>query len=306
MDNTNKNQEETSRYLIDIFYKDDYRLNSLISQINNGALQSVVTKTDKTQGSVSDFTGSLGVMQFISASGKGSTSESIGKHIEETRKIGDESLLKLIEQLNINPQECNFSEVFSCLNIISGSITLRNFKLISQMIPLIKDSMGIFEPTIKKQNCLEEMAKLLKAKSSKTPDDKRKLRELESELYAVKVEAMPYTSIFNNLHVLLPFLPTGIGLEVLADDSTVFTGSLKSEYLIDSEETISLNYGTTLPGKWNVLGILDYKTTSNDEPAQDDVVATLHKAMSGISNLLVNPNSKATVIPIMIYRNLNL
>ncbi|MCI7267104.1 MAG: hypothetical protein MR545_07765 [Veillonellaceae bacterium] len=217
MDNTNKNQEETSRHLIDIFYKDDYRLNSLISQINNGALQSVVTKTDKTQGSVSDLTGSLGM-----------------------------------------------------------------------------------------QNCLEEMAKLLKAKSSKTPDDKRKLRELESELYAVKVEAMPYTSIFNNLHVLLPFLPTGIGLEVLADDSTVFTGSLKSEYLIDSEETISLNYGTTLPGKWNILGILDYKTTSNDEPAQDDVVATLHKAMSGISNLLVNPNSKATVIPIMIYRNLNL
>ena len=84
MDNTNKNQKETSRHLIDIFYKDDYRLNSLISQINNGALQSVVTKTDKTQGSVSDFTGSLGVMQFISASGKGSTSESIGKHIETT------------------------------------------------------------------------------------------------------------------------------------------------------------------------------------------------------------------------------
>ena len=84
MDNTNKNQEETSRHLIDIFYKDDYRLNSLISQINNGALQSVVTKTDKTQVSVSDFTGSLGVMQFISASGKGSTSESIGKHIETT------------------------------------------------------------------------------------------------------------------------------------------------------------------------------------------------------------------------------
>ena len=48
MDNTNKNQEETSRHLIDIFYKDDYRLNSLISQVNNGALQSIVTKTDKT------------------------------------------------------------------------------------------------------------------------------------------------------------------------------------------------------------------------------------------------------------------
>ena len=84
MDNTNKNQEETSRHLIDIFYKDDYRLNSLISQINNGALQSVVTKTDKTQESVSDFTVSLSEMQFISPKRKGSTSESIGKHIETT------------------------------------------------------------------------------------------------------------------------------------------------------------------------------------------------------------------------------
>lgn len=79
MDNTNKNQEEASRHLIDIFYKDDYRLNSLISQVNNGALQSVVTKTDKTQGSVSDLTGSLGIMQFLSASGKSGTSESMGK-----------------------------------------------------------------------------------------------------------------------------------------------------------------------------------------------------------------------------------
>ena len=51
MDNTTENQEsdfETEQALIDVFYKDDYRLNSLISQINNGALQSIMTTRERS------------------------------------------------------------------------------------------------------------------------------------------------------------------------------------------------------------------------------------------------------------------
>lgn len=55
MDNHKRDSDKTAQQLIDIFYKDTYRLDSIISQINNGALQSVTTKTDKTQSSVSDL-----------------------------------------------------------------------------------------------------------------------------------------------------------------------------------------------------------------------------------------------------------
>lgn len=64
MDYTETNQTETSQQLIDIFYKDTYRIDSLISQINNGALQTVTTKTDKTQGSTSFNTGSIPILIY--------------------------------------------------------------------------------------------------------------------------------------------------------------------------------------------------------------------------------------------------
>lgn len=304
MDNHKRDSDKTAQQLIDIFYKDTYRLDSIISQINNGALQSVTTKTDKTQSSVSDLGGSVGLTQLLSASGKNTSSESVGKHIEETRKIGDDLLIQLIRQLNITPQSNNFTKVFSYLNIISGTINLKNFKLIAQMIPLLKDGMDIFDHNIAKKNTLEYMINFIKTKSSKTSDDKKKLKELENALYATELEAMPNKAIFNNLHAILPFLPTGIGFEVSTDDGTLFTGTLKSKYLIDSEETISLNYGARLPGKWNILGIIDYKENSDAEPNENDIIAMLHKSMNQIAGALINSTSKATIIPIMIYRNL--
>ena len=59
MDDTKETYQEASQQLIDIFYKDTYRIDSLISQINNGALQTVTTKTDKTQGSTTFSAGSV-------------------------------------------------------------------------------------------------------------------------------------------------------------------------------------------------------------------------------------------------------
>ena len=64
------------------------------------------------------------------------------KHHEKSGKVTI-PFHKKPKDLSTKTLKSIFSEVFSCLNIISGSITLRNFKLISQMIPLIKDSIGI-------------------------------------------------------------------------------------------------------------------------------------------------------------------
>ena len=94
-------------------------------------------------------------------------------------------------------------------------------------------------------------------------------------------------------------------MEVSTEDGTVFTGSLKSEYLIDSEESISLNYGSRLPDKWNVLGIVDFKNPHETIPDSNDALAGLFTAMKEMSKMLIGSKSNATIIPILIYRNLN-
>jgi hypothetical protein len=306
MDYTETNQTETSQQLIDIFYKDTYRIDSLISQINNGALQTVTTKTDKTQGSTSFNTGSVGIIGTFSASINRNTSEGTGKHIEETRKIGDDLLLKLLDQLDILPQAEGCLEKFSNLNIIRGSISLRNYKFFSQMIPLLKDGAQVFDPTLKEKTEVENAIKFIKNKKPKTQDDNNLLKSLNSRLQDIKKQSDSTRHIFENLHLILPFLPTGIGFEVTTDDGTVFTGSLKSEYLIDSEESISLNYGSHLPDRWNVLGIIDFKNPQETIPASNDVLAGLFTAMKEMSKMLIGSNSNATIIPILIYRNLDI
>ena len=306
MDNAKENQEESTQQIIDIFYKDTYRLNSLISQINNGALQTVTVKSDETQGSSFSMKGSVGSSHLLSALGEKTASKSMGKHIEETKKIGDDLLIKLIEQLGISPQAAGFSETYSNLNIIIGTISLRNFKLISQIIPLLKDGMNIFDQGIQQKNVTEEILNFLKAKSPKTQNDKKLIKDLENELFSLKMKSISTTTLYDNLHVFLPFLPTGIGLEVEADDGTVFTGSLKSEYLIDSEEAIALNYGSKLPDKWNILGIIDSRIMQGEVNEENDFLGVLSKSMNEISRQLMSFKSQATIIPILIYRELNI
>ena len=77
MDNTTQNQTSDTRdeqALIDVFYLDSYRLNSLISQMNSGALQAVTTTTENSQGSISSTKGSIGFQGFVNLGSDDNTS----------------------------------------------------------------------------------------------------------------------------------------------------------------------------------------------------------------------------------------
>ena len=66
MEQTTKIQTDTPEEpLIDIFYKDTYRLNSLVSQINQGALQSVTTTLDDSQGSIHSTKANVGIPKAL-------------------------------------------------------------------------------------------------------------------------------------------------------------------------------------------------------------------------------------------------
>lgn len=308
MDNTEQNQTEYTREeaLIDVFYKDTYRLNSLISQINNGALQSVKTTMDSVQGSISSTKGSIGVKGLFSLGTNDNTSNSTKRSIEETKMPLDNSVLTLLSQLCLSPISELSKEIFSNLQVVQGTISLQNYKILSEIIPIIGNLAVLFDENIKKKHELEQLIAILKAKSSKTADEKKRIKELEDDLLKQKFLASQSNALYNNIHVFLPFLPKGIGFEVHLDDSSVLAGTLKSEYLIDSEESISLNFGDSLPDRWNVLGIIDYRKVDFSSNGNSNSLAALSTIMKGAADMIFQSKSKATIIPLLIYRELSI
>lgn len=308
MDNAAKNKAEEAgeeRALIDVFYKDTYRLDSLISQINNGALQTIITTMDNSQGSISSTKGTIGVQGLISIGADDNTSKSTKSSIQETTPPFDDSIIQILGQLGLSPQLSLPQRIFSSLQIVQGAVSLKNYKMFSEIIPVISSLAPFFDEKMKKRHQLEQYISMLKNKSSKSSEEKKQLKQWEEELFKQKVLTASEDEIFKNLHMVLPFLPKGIGFEVRLDDDSVLTGNLKSEYLIDTEESIFLNFGEALPDRWNVLGIVDYKS-DNLANENSNPLAALSTIMKGICSMFFQSESKATVIPLLIYRELGI
>ena len=306
MDNHEENQTpETGQALIDIFYKDTYRLESLISQIDNGALQTVTTIMDSKQGSVSSYNGSIGAPAIIGASAKHDTSESIEEHIQKTKKSFDDTIIDLLSKLGISPQTKDFSKTFSTLNIITGRITLRNYNTFSQIIPLLKNGNALFDKDISTKTIIKRHIDILKNKSSKSKEDKLQIAALEKQYCELQIKVLQNELLYENLQILLPFLPSGLGFTITTDDGTSFSGSIKNDYLIDSEEDIFMNQGSNLPDKWNMLGIVDSKEAI-PASSTNDAMANLTAAMTDSLKSFFPTDADATIIPLLIYRELNI
>jgi len=141
--------------------------------------------------------------------------------------------------------------------------------------------------------------------SSKDRNNRTLLQKLEKELLSLKLTTNNNASMYKNLDILLPFLPKGVGFEIRLSDGSIFTGNLKSEYLIDPEESIFLNYGEHLPDKWNILGIMDFAENDETETSTGNPITLLSASMKHISRTFLNYASQATIIPLLIYRDLS-
>mgnify|MGYP000852171009 FL=1 len=308
MDNPTENQEndlENEQALIDIFYKDAYRLNSLLSQINNGNLRNIMTTKENLHSSASTTKGELGIPKAANIGNTRNTSESEKRSIKETKTPLDDTIVQLLQQLNLPTETISPQKVFSSLRVIQGEISLKNYKLFSELIPNIGDFAILFDETIQKKQTLENRIEALRKMSSKDRNNRNLLQQLEKELLSLKLTTNDDTSMYKNLNILLPFLPKGVGFEVRLSDGSIFTGNLKSEYLIDPEESIFLNYGEHLPDQWNVLGIMDFAENTETETSTGDPITILSVCMKQISHTFLNCASQATIIPLLIYRNLS-
>lgn len=307
MDNIKENQTpQEEQALIDIFYKDTYRLESIISQIDNGALQTVVTTMDSKQGSSSHIAGSIGVPSVLGSNAKNVTSESEEQHIQKTKKSLDDAIIDLLSKLGIAPQRNNFSKTCANLNIVTGNISLNNYNLIAKIIPILQNGNILFDNEISEKVMLKKQIDLLKGLTSKSKAIKDKISALEVEYYNQEMKVMKNEMIYDNLQAVVPFLPKGLGFTIKANDDTVFAGSLKTDYLIDSEEDILMNYGSILPGEWNILGIIDFNDKANDTTDSSDIMNNLSASMNLSLGKIFPNNKNATIIPLLIYRELNI
>ena len=132
MEHENKNQTETA--LIDIFYKDTERLNSIISQRNKGTLQSLTTKSEDLQGSTFYSGGKVGIPGSGLECNQQSKEEN-KKIIEENRLIQDFSVIDLLQTLDL--------EVIDSVTNDIPSVTEKDERgYITSITPLESQSSG--------------------------------------------------------------------------------------------------------------------------------------------------------------------
>ena len=305
MEQTTKVQaNDPEESLIDIFYKDTYRLNSLVSQINQGALQSVTTTLDDSQGSIHSTKANVGIPKALGIGSDNAQSQSLKQSIQKTKSSYDDVILELLAQLELAPQGNVSKGAIAKLSILQGTISLKNYKMISSIIPMLDDYGNLMDDTAQKKQAIQFQITYLKEPGHKTKETREMLQRLEKQLLDLKLSSIPAETTLKQMKFIMPFLPQGVGLELKMENGDIVNGNLKSEYLIDTEESIFLNYNECLPGVWNVLGIVDESSHQN-QVNQGNPLSILSKAMFDMSQLFLTDESKATIIPLLIYRELN-
>jgi len=241
--------------LIDILYKNSYRVDSLSAQLLEGTLRNVKRKQTTLQGSSSSVNGSIKVV-----SGNSSSKKNEGKSIEYNIENHDYAIINLLSVLDLPEYTVKPENPIGKLIHFCGQISIRSFKEMATVLPIIMNNKDLF---------------------SIPKTDKNFKKALET---------------------MLDLLPMGIEVEVLLDDETAICGSLKEEYMLYTYPEISITYGTHLPAKWHIIGILDDGSPVKKIP-QNQLRAGIDQYTESIKAMYAS-NSGYNIMPILIYREL--
>ena len=304
MEFENTNTPEAS--LIDIFYKDTERLNSIISQINKGTLHSLTTKSEDLQGSSYLVEGHLG----ISSSNAGCSNQAKEENkrtIEEVRLIEDFSVIDLLQNLNLQVLNAVTEQMLSNLVVVEGTIVLQNYKAITNAMPLLTpfyNSFGNADDLKLKELNIELAAS--KRINRKPPEIRNKIKSLEEDIRTLKANIEATKNIASFMPNILPFLPHGLGFEVTLENNMIFNGVLKDKYLIDSEEIILTTYNSNLPGTWKILGIIDSIDNTDDVNDIENPLSMINGVTTFFKKMLSPRPINGVIKPILIFRDLTI
>lgn len=300
---THQGDDSKEITLIDIFYCDDDRLNSLTSQVFHGSIQEVLETIENSKTEKVTNRANVGFTRALGFSFVAEDIENSNRAMQHKKVPYDELALRLLKKLEISPKVFSLDEFFSRLDILQGEVSLINYKKFSEMIPLAQKVPSILDPKLKELEDCRSTLKYLQSKGDKSKC-KNEVNKLKEKIADLEFETRTVKATIEGLDIVRIIMPQGFGFELKMNDGDVFTGFLKSDYLTDSEEIIFNNYGENLPDKWNILGIVDYKTQKYKANSLSPL-SNLLKVSDEIKSSLVNQKTKGTIIPILIYRELN-
>lgn len=245
--------------LIDILYKDTYRVDSFIAQITSGVLRSMKHQHGTTQGSTTSIEG--GIPTFAKGGASGNKSDS--KSIEELAEPHDNAILELLNSLDLQPISKLPKEATGKLVHFRGNIFIRNINTLSDIINLMADNSQLFGVTRK--------------------------------------DAKSVSSIVSIMSKVLKF---GLEIELLLDDGSVIIGNLKEKYLLETDSNLLKSYGTALPGKWNIIGMIDDNKANASYTSRNDMRKGLDEFAAMPKTMYLADTSGYILTPILIFREL--
>ena len=262
--NTNRTVKEDTKNLalIDFLYLDTNKLNSFISQINNGTLQSVSTKSSTMQGSNNSYGGNASIPTLAQASINRAASTT---NVDE-------------EILNYNPYHSQYVEILNdLLSYIQG-----------------------FEPSNTYDHTLCFFEGAIQIRSAVITD--RILRANLTHKKAIngqwgKEEERNIKCMLDfNLCI-----GEDITFNILSDNSLVASGTMDESFLFSPITQIVRGYAGNLPGDWHIVGIFDtwhpQKIDKNAPPMFEDFTDYLYNINNTYTRV-----SDCKVIPIAIYK----
>ncbi|MBC17050.1 MAG: hypothetical protein CL942_08365 [Desulfovibrio sp.] len=264
--------------LYDFLYIDLDRMQSLYAQMNSGLLHAMEALYGQEE--EKSNSGQLG-------------GDPIGNLSHSNRTTVAESKTQ-----HISPHDIILSDVLAGLHEMelikdgSGDIDVGNFIVLEGKVSFVDYGMG------------KEFVDLIPTfAGSSTPDlshlpKKQRRQALKEHNKTNETGSILLSAIAN----MLPW-----EVQMIVDANNVEGWAIiDKQKLRDSAATMSLMYGSTLTGKWSMLGIVDQ--LHQEQPAlpnaflTNEMASGLSQAASGINELVGCPKSAIGVTPLLLFR----
>lgn len=288
----------TTVSVYDFLYHDARRVASFLAQFDRSGHLTQVAQSARIARVRDESDKTSGTLALVSSEMTKSASDEHGK---ESQRIYDptwanaRALLDYLDEAGRIQRDIEAAQIGQFV-LVSGSLSLSDLGLMEKTwrLPVVKKMMaaGIDE-------------------TSKLPAAPKGMRNNPELLMARKAAEEGLKTLRNGLDMffeLITVLPHTIQARLTGDDVSVWC-SLSREDITFEASDIVLKYGSEIPGRWHILGILDAQPDSIDAPGDVDFGQGQEMAanMMGIiapltRNMLGRPTYSYGLTPLLVFR----
>lgn len=265
-------EEKSSLY--DFAYVDIDKLKSYCSQLDElGLLNTITTSKSNLSDKVGKFGAGKNPIIDVSSETKTSASESLTHTFDSSEALPFKAIEMLNAQdlINYDIEQANHGQIV----LISGNAKMYDFSMISSSWE------NLVKMHVRNQNM------------SVGKNPKNKELSTDNKMIVNMLESMPPLMSF----------------KIKDDCENTAWSALEKQHLIGSSYSYSLKHGTTMRGRWHILGILDatpydHLISANDDYPEDDMLSALTGMGDAVRTLMGRKNNEFGLTPIAIWRML--